>query len=181
MLIGRKIRLRAKEKKDLEALSDIFNDPKFSEFDMSFLAAFSKERMEKDFEKEIKENIKDTGSEHFVIVNEDGRVIGDIVYHKSNETQNIYMIGIGIGSSYWSCGYGQDAITTLLRYLFLERNAHKVELMVRDTNPRAVRCYEKCGFAREALLREGEFSGGKAVNYHYMGILKEEYLERGDS
>jgi RimJ/RimL family protein N-acetyltransferase len=181
MLIGKKIKLKAKDKKDLAALSMIFNDPRVNEFDMNHAAAFSKELMEKEFEQEAKEHIQDTGSEHFVIINEKDKVIGDLNYFMPNKGRSIYMIGISVASNCWSCGYGQDAINTVLEYLFLERNAHRVELMVRDTNPRAIRCYEKCGFVTEALLRDSGFAGGKLLNYYCMSILRDEYMNRGDA
>lgn len=178
MLIGKKITLRAEEKRDMEPLSRIYNDPKVNAFDLNHLAGFSKEYMEKNYCKGIRENMRDTGSERFVIDNEEGVMVGDIGYHRPGAAGDIYMFGITIASDYWSSGYGQDAITTLLEYLFLERNAIKVELVVRATNPRAIRCYEKCGFIKEALLRDSELAGGKVISFYYMGILREEFSAR---
>jgi RimJ/RimL family protein N-acetyltransferase len=180
MLIGKKVRLVAKDKKYIDSLAEIFNDPKINEFDMNHFAAYSKELMERHLEEEAKEGLNDTGSEHFILLDENDEVVGDLNYFMPDRSRDIYIIGISVASSHWSCGYGQDAINTVLEYLFLERNAHKVELMVRETNPRARRCYEKCGFIREAVLRDSCFAGGKPINYLYMGILKDEYLERSE-
>jgi RimJ/RimL family protein N-acetyltransferase len=180
LLKGKNIILRSFEKKDMKRVSEIFNDPKVNQFDLNFRAGFSHEFMEKEYDDELKEALKDTGNDGFIIENLNGEAAGELGYWRSRNARNIYMIGISIGSDYWSCGYGQDAITTLLKYLFLSREAVKVELIVRETNPRAIRCYEKCGFVKEVYLRDSDFAGGKTLSYHYMGVLKEEFLARGD-
>lgn len=180
MLIGKKVRLRVQERKDMEFFHKMYDDPKVQQFDLNYLAGFSREYMEKDFDKTRKESLMDNGRERFVIESLEGVPVGGINYFMPNPLRNIFMIGITIASDYWSCGYGQDAINTLLAYLFLKREAIKVELGVRETNSRAIRCYEKCGFIKESLIRDADFSGGKPISYCHMGILKEEFLKRSD-
>ncbi|MBC8249877.1 MAG: GNAT family N-acetyltransferase, partial [Anaerolineales bacterium] len=46
---------------------------------------------------------------------------------------------------------------------------------VHDFNPRAIRCYEKCGFRHEGRLREARFSDGRYHDELMMGILREEF------
>ncbi len=180
LLRGKNIILRSAEKKDMKRISEIFNDPKVNLFDLNFRAGFSHEYMEKEFTDELKDALKDNGNDGFIIENLKGELVGELSYWRARNARNIYMIGISIASEFWSCGYGQDSITTLLKYLFLNREAVKVELIVRETNPRAIRCYEKCGFVKEVYLRDSDFTGGKVISYHYMGVLKEEFLARGD-
>ncbi len=176
MLKGKKIALRAIEKKDFKRISEIYNDPLVGQFDLNFIAGFTHEFMEKEYDSELKDKLKDNGKDHFAIVDIEDHIVGGIGYWRSRNARNIYMIGITIASEHWSSGYGQDSITTLLKYLFLQREAVKVELIVREVNPRGIRCYEKCGFKKEVYLREADFAGGKTISYHYMGVLKEEFL-----
>lgn len=54
-------------------------------------------------------------------------------------------------------------------------NMHRVYLHVYDFNERAIRCYEKCGFKKEGLIREAVYKHGRYVNEYIMGILEEEF------
>ncbi len=42
-------------------------------------------------------------------------------------------------------------------------------------NPRAVRCYEKCGFAHEGLLRQESYVDGKYRDVFMMALLRADY------
>jgi len=52
-------------------------------------------------------------------------------------------------------------------------NLHRVQLEVYDFNPRAMRCYEKCGFQVEGRQREALFRNGSYHDILIMGILRE--------
>jgi RimJ/RimL family protein N-acetyltransferase len=71
-------------------------------------------------------------------------------------------------------GYGTDAILTLLRYAIVDLNLRRVGLVVDADNVRALRCYEKCGFRREGLLRSFRLRYGQPVDMVVMGVLREE-------
>ena len=43
------------------------------------------------------------------------------------------------------------------------------------TNERALRCYEACGFQREGLLREDEYTNGRYQDIVAMGLLRSEW------
>jgi RimJ/RimL family protein N-acetyltransferase len=51
-------------------------------------------------------------------------------------------------------GLGATLMRTALVRAFDEHRAHRVELGVFDTNPRAIRCYERLGFRREGVRRD---------------------------
>lgn len=52
------------------------------------------------------------------------------------------------------------------------KNSH---VTVFDFNTRAQKCYEKCGFKVEGVLRESIFTNGRYVNEIVMGLLRSEY------
>ncbi len=88
-------------------------------------------------------------------------------------------VGLGIGEpEYWSKGYGTDIMNVLLRYAFTEINLKRVTLTVFEYNPRAIRSYEKAGFRHEGCLRALLNREGRRWNEVYMGILREEWMER---
>lgn len=63
----------------------------------------------------------------------------------------------------------------MLAYAFEQMRLHRVELVVLDYNKRAIRCYEKCGFVREGLLRENALVEGVYHSEVVMAILEQEY------
>ena len=72
-------------------------------------------------------------------------------------------------------GLGSEGIRLMLRYAFEELNLHRIYLKVHAENTGALRCYEKCGFVREGILRAHAYGGGKYHDVICMGILKEEW------
>jgi RimJ/RimL family protein N-acetyltransferase len=85
--------------------------------------------------------------------------------------------GIWIGKPYWGRGLGTDATRTACRFGFRQMNLQRISLCVYETNPRAVRAYEKAGFKREGISRRGQFVGGRHVDVLDMGLLSEELIE----
>ena len=71
--------------------------------------------------------------------------------------------------------YGTDAMLIMMRLAFDKMNLHRLYLDVHDYNSRAIASYEKCGFKREAVLREHHFRHGKYCDTIVMGILESEY------
>ena len=84
------------------------------------------------------------------------------------------MIGVWLGKPYWDSGLGTDAVRTLCRFGFDHLNLQRIELNVFETNPRAVRAYEKVGFVLEGTRRRAEFVRGHHVDSYLMGLLSEE-------
>lgn len=67
-------------------------------------------------------------------------------------------LGVRIGDkSYWSKGYGADAIRVLVNYGFDVLGVGHIWLKVLPTNTRAIRCYEKSGFIRYGKLAIGVY------------------------
>ena len=88
-------------------------------------------------------------------------------------------VALGIGEpEYWSKGYGTDVMNVLLRFAFMEINLRRVSLGVFEYNPRAIRSYEKAGFRHEGRLRSLLLREGRRWDNLFMGILREEWLER---
>lgn len=75
-------------------------------------------------------------------------------------------------------GLGAEGIFLMLGYAFEQMNLNRIHLKVRADNVRAVRCYEKCGFVREGVLRAHAFGDGKYHDVICMGILRSEWEER---
>ncbi len=87
----------------------------------------------------------------------DGKHIGNCVYYGINETKGEAELGIMIGNrDYWDKGYGTEAVTTLVSYIFRQTNFNRIYLKTLDDNYRAQKCFKKCGFTPYGYrLRDG--------------------------
>lgn len=106
----------------------------------------------------------------------DDRLIGDIGAWGLSWRHGDTYFGMGIGDdACWSKGYGTEALRLFLGYAFRVMNLRRVSLTVFSYNPRAIRCYGKCGFRVEGRLREAVRKEGCYWDEIQMGILREEW------
>lgn len=73
----------------------------------------------------------------------------------------------------WSQGIGRAFISMLLEYLVREERAEAVVLDPHVNNPRAIRCYEACGFQKIGFLPAHELHEGKMEDCWLMEYLPE--------
>lgn len=83
----------------------------------------------------------------FAIETLDGKHIGNCSFYNIDESEGEAELGILIGNrNYWDKGYGTDAITTLVNYIFHHTQINRVHLKTLESNQRAYKCFQKCGF-----------------------------------
>lgn len=101
------------------------------------------------------------------------RFIGKCGFVKINWKNRLGELAILIGEPQMhGKGYGTDAIQTLCKFGFDELNLHKIKAVVFDFNEAALRCYEKCGFVREGLLKQEIYREGAYHDVVMMGLIK---------
>lgn len=171
MIVGQKVRLRALEESDLERCYRWVNDPEVTEhLTLRFPMSTQQERQW------LLQASSGDGDKSFAIEAADGQHIGNIGLHRINYLDRNAELGILIGEKgHWNQGYGTDAILTLLKFAFEEMNLHRVYLRVDANHPRAIRCYEKCGFMREGTLRHATYRRGRYQDQHIMSVLADEF------
>jgi UDP-4-amino-4,6-dideoxy-N-acetyl-beta-L-altrosamine N-acetyltransferase len=173
MIKGKKVILRALEKEDLTHCVRWINDSEITK-GLGIIFPISQYEEEKWYENYV----KDEKNKIFAIETEK-TYIGNVGLHDIDWINRKALLGIMIGEKkYLSKGYGTDAITTLLEFAFDTMNLNKISLTVFENNQRAIRCYEKCGFTREGVMREDLFRDGKFHDTLFMSILKREGTER---
>lgn len=101
-------------------------------------------------------------------------VINDI--YRNNRSANI-RIAINRKEDF-SKGYGSEAIILALNYGFGMLNLHRIELEAFPFNERAIHVYEKIGFKREGIRRDGWFYNHKYYDMITMSILEDEFREK---
>lgn len=96
---------------------------------------------------------------HFAIQTLQGKHIGNCSYFDIDEISSEAEIGIMIGDKdYWNCGYGTDAICTVLRYIFSQTRLKRIYLKTLEWNIRAQKCFQKCGFKSCGHLNRDGYS-----------------------
>jgi RimJ/RimL family protein N-acetyltransferase len=170
MIEGERVRLRAPEREDLPHFVRWINDPEVTEF------LVLDPPLTLDEEERWYRNMLASPDRVFSIETGEGRLIGNIGLIGLNLRYRRTEIGIMLGEKdMWSQGYGGEAIRLLLRYLFEELGLNRVGLYADISNRRAIRCYERCGFRHEGVLREYRFKRGRYVDCVQMSILRKDW------
>lgn len=174
MLEGKRIRLRAAQREDMEAICRFNNDLAVE------LAGGGDPPMPQSLERLLAEFDADAAkggrNNAGFIIEADGQCIGQCALFRFDDTAHTAELGITIGArDCWGKGYGREAVALLLDYAFRLRNLHRVWLTVNGRNERAQRCYRACGFVEEGRLRQHVWSAGAYDDLVHMGVLRDEW------
>jgi RimJ/RimL family protein N-acetyltransferase len=106
----------------------------------------------------------------------DNKLIGFVELEGHDWVSRNAWVGIGIGDpDYWGKGYGSEAMNLALKFAFRVQNLHRVNLGVFSFNPRAIHCYEKCGFRYEGKERDFIYKDDQRWDAFNMGVLQSEW------
>ncbi|MDO9128594.1 MAG: GNAT family protein [Anaerolineales bacterium] len=171
-LVGERLYLRPIERDDLPVLHAWFNDPELRGLTGEVMPT-NRNGMEAFLERVS----SDQSRIWFVIVLKDGdRVIGEAgilrMFHPWRTTDLSLIIG---DKSAWGQGYGTEATHLLLDYAFGYLNFHRVAIGVVGSNAQALRFYEKVGFKREGIQRDGYYYNHHYEDFVMMSLLEDEY------
>ena len=105
-----------------------------------------------------------------------GRCVGTAGFSHLDEAHGCatYAIAIFVAGARGH-GVGTAATRLVLRHAFETMGLHRVDLRVLETNRRAIRCYERCGFVREGVELETARVNGGWVSDVRMRLLEGEY------
>lgn len=175
ILQGEAVLLRPVEESDLPQFVEWLADPEVTRW----LAAVGDPPTLEDEYEWWRARREDPDNVMWAIDTLDGRMIGTVDLRLVPHAMRAEL-GIAIqDKSQWSKGYGTAVVRLVLQYAFEEMGLHRVELHVDEENVRAIRCYEKCGFVREGLLREHRVVEGRYVNTIAMAVLAQDWKARG--
>lgn len=103
--------------------------------------------------------------------------IGNCGLHKINWKDRDAEAGMAIGEkSFWSKGYGSEALGLLLKYGFDQLNLHRISAGAYGFNERSINTLQKNGFEIEGKARLSVFKNGKYWDKILLGILRDEWL-----
>jgi len=155
LLVGRQVRLRPKCIRDAVDDYNWRMDAELCRLD----AATQLPCRFEDYLKGYAEGLLHAGrGYHFAIETHDGRHIGNCSYFNIDHGQKEAEMGIMVGDkAHWNRGYGADAVTTSLDYVFSHSDLDRVHLKTLDWNIRAQKCFEKCGFKQYGRLSQASY------------------------
>ncbi len=178
-LFGEKVRLRAAERSDIPLFVKWVNDPEVTE---NLMIHFPMSTVEEELWYDSM--LKGPQAEHVNVIEakvifEDELVwkpIGNTAFHNISWRVRKAEVGIMIGEKdFWDKGYGTDAMKVMLKHGFETLDLHRIWLQVYDKNIRGMRSYEKAGFVKEGIFRDGHYQHGRYFDIILMSILKSEW------
>jgi diamine N-acetyltransferase len=176
MIYGERIRLRAVEREDIPRYVNWLNDPEVTAGLLINLPMASWD------ETRWFENLPNLPAEERPLAVDasqpDGSWthIGNVGLHQIEWTNRAAEFGIFIGDkSFWNTGYGTEATHLTLKHGFETLNLNRIYLYVFETNPGAIRAYEKAGFVHEGKLRQSIYRYGRYIDVLLMSILRSEW------
>lgn len=175
IIYGGRVRLRAVERPDVEKFHVWINDPEVTE-GLALYLPMSMRDEESWFEGIAH---RPPQEKPLAIDCRDGdgwTLIGNSGFFDLDHTAHSGEIGIMIGvKSYWNKGFGTEAMLLLMQHGFETLNLHRIFLRVYASNPRAIRSYEKAGFAHEGRLRDAVYQRGNYGDVLIMSVLRPEW------
>ena len=155
------------EREDLPLYVEWINDPGFfGEYNP--LEHTTKAEMEKNFDTAPPEKRR------FFIEKKDGTKIGVVNTFPVGE---LLEIGFTLIASQRGKGYGTEAVTILVDYLFLSRDIVRIQATTDLRNIASQRVLEKVGFKKEGVVRKSMFIHGDWRDLLLYSILREEWTE----
>jgi RimJ/RimL family protein N-acetyltransferase len=104
-----------------------------------------------------------------------GKMVGQL-WIEPRWNRMIFEIGYFIVEDYQGKGYITEAVKRMIEFLFNELQANKLVIHTKATNKKSIGIAERCGFTKEACIREGgRTNEGEIVDMLYFGLLKSEY------
>ncbi len=122
--------------------------------------------------------ISDSNRKVYRVINQKtGKVIGHGEINRINErNKNARLCRILIADKNdRNNGFGTMIIKELLKIGFGELKLHRIDLGAFEFNKSAIKCYEKCGFKIEGLLRDSFVIDNQFYSVYNMSILKHEW------
>jgi RimJ/RimL family protein N-acetyltransferase len=116
----------------------------------------------------------------FFVEKKDGSRIGFIVHfhvlHLGTGTKQLE-IGYSLVPSERGKGYGTEALQIMVDYLFLSKEAMRIQVQTDLRNVASQKVIEKVGFKKEGTLRKNFFMRGELRDCYIYSILREEWKE----
>ncbi len=107
---------------------------------------------------------------------QDGHFVAQIYVGPVNWDLPEFQIGFFVDKDHEGRGYMTEAVKVTLGFVFHRLGARRVSAECDDTNIRSMRVLERCGMAREGMIRENKRNtDGTISGTNLYGLLKDEF------
>jgi RimJ/RimL family protein N-acetyltransferase len=175
-ILGGLVVLRRHRNENLRAFQSWYSDPEVARLTRYQPGPLSAEEIQRFFYDRI------MGSDFLAMaihVRESDRLVGTCAFSQLDGDNGSTLFHITIGErDAWGHGYGSEATELMVTHAFTRLALHRVALTVFEFNVRAIRTYEKCGFAVEGRARGAIFRDGRFWDEIHMSILASEWEAR---
>jgi RimJ/RimL family protein N-acetyltransferase len=107
-----------------------------------------------------------------------GVLIGDVAFQVLKNNRRTAEIGMTLAAAHHGNGFGVEAVSELVRYLFEELEMHRVIANCDPENHSAHHLLEKVGFRREGYFVESLWFKGYWASEYWYAILDREWKEK---
>jgi RimJ/RimL family protein N-acetyltransferase len=171
-LTGESVHLRPVKPEDVACIQRWCNDPEIMK-----LTGEVEPMSREDAEAYLRRLTGDEDRLWFIVaLKENGKAIGEAGLLRIFPAWKTTDLSIIIGEKgEWGKGYGTEAARLLLDHAFGPLGLHRVAIGVVGFNERAISFWEKLGFRREGVQRDGYLHEGRYHDFVMMSILDDEY------
>ncbi|MFJ7830307.1 MAG: GNAT family N-acetyltransferase [Peribacillus sp.] len=185
LITGKKVRLRNVQQDDLKTLWSLRygeENPMWKKWDTPYSA---NEIMDYptyiNNEMKLRRYDQKLGVFSELLIEREHQIIGSVVYYWENEPARWLEIGITIYEPrYWNGGYGTEAISLFIPYLFQNLTIERIGLTTWSGNERMMTVAEKVGMQLEGRIRKCIYHDGIYYDSIKMGMLREEWQARNE-
>ena len=170
MLEGKNVNLRIMEKEEAPLFAEWASNPEvFGEYNP--LHQMPKTEAEKILESPLE-------LKPFIVGKKDGSKIGFVAhFHVLHVAGKLLEIGYSLIPSERGKGYCTEAVEIMVDYLFLSRDAMRIQACTDTRNLASQKVLEKAGFKKEGTMRRYFFIRGEFRDVFMYSILREEWKE----
>lgn len=118
---------------------------------------------------------KKTGIRWGITLKGKGEVIGSCGFLNTSSQHYRSEIGFELSNEYWGQGIASEAIQAVIQYGFENFELNRIEALIEPANIPSQKLVKRCGFIREGLLREYEFTCGKFDDLYMYSLLKKDF------
>jgi aminoglycoside 6'-N-acetyltransferase len=126
--------------------------------------------------RQVEDDLRGDGETVLLVVEVGGEVAGGIQYTEENDPMYRHAgIDIFLGARFQDRGAGREAVALLARFLFEEREHHRLTIDPAAANERAIRSYAAVGFRPVGVMRQ--YERGPDGSFHdglLMDLLRSE-------
>lgn len=167
-LFTERLKLRAPSFLDVNDVFDFCSDPESSKY-ADWYPHGSKSDT-RDYIAWLKRKSGDKNYTWVIEHRECEKVIGTISIVDTDYSGKIVTVGYTLSRLYQHKGYATEALKELIRYIFEELQAERIQAKVMPENEPSRRLLERVGMKKEGTLKKGAFCKTKCVDVHLFAI-----------